>query len=414
MTTVTLILKLLQDTSSTNEKKKILTDVMTGTFELAERLMTLFKFAYDPFITFGVSKVDVSDITYLNYSELSYPEWWEAFFNLLETLSKRQLTGNAAKDSIRLLMSHASEEDAQVVLHTLKKDLRIGAGVRLINAACGNILPEDFCMSANKYDKKRVTFPVYADTKLDGVRCIASFGQDSITLVSRNGKEFKNYTTIESELMQLSGFFDGDKLDGEVTMGHFQDLMKTVSAKTDGIELAKDAVYNIFDIPSEHDFGHRMKLMNLLDDEIQKLGLTHVKIVDGGIIEDEEALKEFYEAQLAAGQEGCMIKTLDGKYEFKRGWGWQKMKPEHTDDLEIIGCEEGNGKYEGQLGVFVCRLENGGEVRVGSGLKDDEREELWNRRDELIGQIIEVKYQEKTKDGSLRFPIFIKFRPDKS
>lgn len=406
------ILQSLADTSSTNDKKAILAEAMTT--EHADTLKRLFIYAYNPFITFGVSKVDVSDIVYENYSEMSESVWWDGLFALLSILSSRQLTGNAAKDSIKSHMARASEKDAQVVLHTLKKDLRIGAGVRLINAACGNILPEDFCMSANKYDKKRVTFPVYADTKLDGVRCIASFGQDSVTLFSRNGKEFKNYTTIESELMQLSGFFDGDKLDGEVTLGHFQDLMKTVSAKTDGIELAKDAVYNIFDIPSDKTFNERLKLMNLLDDEIQKLGLTHVKIVDGGIIEDEEALNDFYEAQLAAGQEGCMIKTLDGKYEFKRGWGWQKMKPEHTEDLEIIRCEEGNGKYEGQLGVFVCRLENGGEVRVGSGLKDDEREALWNRRDELIGQFIEIKFQEKTKDGSLRFPIFIKFRPDKS
>ena len=61
----------------------------------------------------------------------------------------------------------------------------------------------------------------------------------------------------------------------------------------------------------------------------------------------------------------------------------------------------------------MCRLKNGGEVHVGSGFTDIEREELWNRQSELTGRMIEVKYQEKTQDGSLRFPVFMRFRPDK-
>jgi len=74
---------------------------------------------------------------------------------------------------------------------------------------------------------------------------------------------------------------------------------------------------------------------------------------------------------------------------------------------------EGTGKYVGQLGAVECLLQNKQIVRVGSGFKDDERTKLWERASELPGQYIEVKYQEKTKDGSLRFPVFLRFRKDK-
>lgn len=403
------VLEQLSLTFSSNEKKRILQE------SKSDRLKQIFKFTYDPFITFGISKVDASDVVYGNYSEVSEDVFWDVYVkSLLECLMKRELTGNAARDEIKKVITLATPEDGAIVLNILKKDLRIGAGKKLINAVYENLFPEDFCMSANKYSKKKVSYPVWADSKLDGVRCIAVVDENEIKLFSRNGKEFKNYGTIEDEIRQLD-LPAGTRLDGEITMGHFQDLMRTVSRKDEGIELAKDAVYNIFDLPEESiPLSKRLENLADLGNIIEKKQLRHLKLVDGRWLKNEDEMMKFYNEQLENGQEGIMIKSSDGLYEFKRGWGWQKLKPEHTDDLEIIDTEEGTGKYAGQLGAFVCRLENGENVRVGSGLKDEERIELWNRREELIGQVIEVKYQEKTKDGSLRFPIFIKFRPDKS
>lgn len=399
------VLNRLRETNSSNEKKEILIETKSPLFE------KLFNYSYNHFITFGVSKLNLNDITYTQHSPED--DWWNETFELLDKLAARTLTGNAARDAVIAQMSKVSEEDAAVLPHILKKDLRIGVNVGLLNKVYKGLLPAEFCMSANKYESKRVTFPVWADSKLDGVRCIAYFNGDSVTLFSRNGREFKNYTTIENELMLLN-LPAGSKLDGEITMGHFQELMRTISRKDEGIELSKEAVYNIFDIPKENvPFKERMMILETLMEKARILGLDHLKKVEGNWFETETELLSFYESQLNDGFEGIMVKTVDGLYEHSRGWGWQKMKPEHTDDLEIVGLEEGRGKYEGQLGAFVCRLDNGDTVNVGSGLEDDERIEMWPKRDELIGQFIEVKYQEKTQDGSLRFPIFKRFRPDK-
>ena len=86
------------------------------------------------------------------------------------------------------------------------------------------------------------------------------------------------------------------------------------------------------------------------------------------------------------------------------------------DDIrlnEIKGMIEGTGRHQGKLGSFVIDYK-GKEVRVGSGLNDETREQLWKEPEIHIGRIIEVRYQEETPDGSLRFPTFVCFRNDKS
>jgi DNA ligase-1 len=90
-----------------------------------------------------------------------------------------------------------------------------------------------------------------------------------------------------------------------------------------------------------------------------------------------------------------------------------KLKAFHDVDLPISGLLEGTGKHSGKLGSFQV-LFNGVEVQVGSGLTDDLREQIWADPDSFLGRVIEVRYQEVTPDGSLRFPTFVCFRNDKT
>jgi len=89
-----------------------------------------------------------------------------------------------------------------------------------------------------------------------------------------------------------------------------------------------------------------------------------------------------------------------------------KFKAFFDADVPVIGMQEGTGKHEGKLGSFLVDYK-GVNVRVGSGLTDDLRVQLWQEHDLHIGRIIEVRYQEETPDGSLRFPTFVCFRNDR-
>ena len=61
---------------------------------------------------------------------------------------------------------------------------------------------------------------------------------------------------------------------------------------------------------------------------------------------DEEEAQEIYSESLAAGNEGVMIKNMQGLYEpGGRVSAWIKMKPTMDElDLVIVGAEWGSGK----------------------------------------------------------------------
>ena len=61
-------------------------------------------------------------------------------------------------------------------------------------------------------------------------------------------------------------------------------------------------------------------------------------------------------------------------------------------------------EYKGNMGA------------VGSGMDIPTREWIWTHRPELLGRVVEVQYQCKTKSKtgkeSLQFPIYVCIRPE--
>jgi ATP-dependent DNA ligase I len=68
------------------------------------------------------------------------------------------------------------------------------------------------------------------------------------------------------------------------------------------------------------------------------------------VTDSEPQARAFYEAAIAAGHEGVMVKALDAPYEAgNRGASWFKIKRIHTLDLVVLGAEWGNGRRTGKL-----------------------------------------------------------------
>jgi DNA ligase-1 len=112
-----------------------------------------------------------------------------------------------------------------------------------------------------------------------------------------------------------------------------------------------------------------------------------------------------------------MIKDPDAPYECKRTHAWLKAKPFIEVTLEVKEIEEGTGRNEGRLGAFVCEGVDDDRqitVNVGSGFTDANRDDFWNSRNSIIGNLVEVRADAITQnqDGtySLRFPRFKTFR----
>ncbi len=80
------------------------------------------------------------------------------------------------------------------------------------------------------------------------------------------------------------------------------------------------------------------------------------------VADDAAAAQATFDAALAAGHEGVMVKDLDAPYAAgRRGAAWLKVKPVHTLDLVVLAAEWGHGRRRG----FLSNLHLG--ARDGDG-----------------------------------------------
>jgi DNA ligase-1 len=408
--------------------------------------LTLANYTYNPFITFGIKQVPVTE----GITDADNP--WSEFIDLLGKLRVRALTGHAARDAVEAMsVRFDSTEWNGLCRPVILKDLRAGISEKTINKTVkktGYEIPVFGCQLATSCDDRpEMRGNKRLEPKLDGVRALFVVNiQDNISSIacySRNGKSFENFTHIEVEIVnkakEIAGrlakhigtnALDGFVLDGEVVGKSFNDLMKQARRKTD--VKAEDSTMYVFDVLPLSEFreGHcnaqlhkRIKALEecrAVFDEMPGVDLLPHLMVDLDTAEGRDQFSRYANDQVNAGFEGIMIKDLDAPYECKRSTFWMKWKPVITVDLEVIDVEEGTGKNIGRLGALVCSgIDDGRTITVncGSGFTDIQRDDIWTNRNMVRGQTAEVLADavSKNQDGtySLRFPRFVRFRDDK-
>ena len=146
-----------------------------------------------------------------------------------------------------------------------------------------------------------------------------------------------------------------------------------------------------------------------------------------------------FDAALAAGHEGVVVKALDAPYAAgRRGAAWLKVKPRHTLDLVILAAEWGHGRRRGWLSnlhLGARAVEGAGFVMLGKtfkGLTDAmlawQTERLQELEVERHGIVVTVRPElvvEIAFDGvqtsprypggvALRFARVLRYREDKT
>lgn len=91
-------------------------------------------------------------------------------------------------------------------------------------------------------------------------------------------------------------------------------------------------------------------------------------------------------------------------------WKWKRTR---TIDLIVTDTILGEGKFLGLVGALVCETTEGVEVCHASGMTDVERVDM-TLDDDVIGKVVEVKYDRVGTQGRLRHPRFKRWRSDKS
>jgi DNA ligase-1 len=389
-----------------------------------------FRAAYDAMITFGIKQVPEKTG---DGKGLRADKFWA----MAEQLSKRELTGNAAVTKVNLLRQEATEAEWNMwYRRILIKDMRCGTSDSTVNKHADKQyhIPVFSCQLAHDgaNHESKVAGKKIVEVKLDGVRVITIVYPDgTVNMYSRNGKELSNFPHIAKQIAKHAVFFGEPMvLDGEVMSSSFQDLMKQVHRKSD--VQSEDAVLHLFDILSLREFqagrSDRNQIQRIYDlrswylpiaDHMPNVTTVGQVSVD---LDTDEGRAEFARINadaIAGGYEGIMIKQPEAYYETKRTTAWLKQKPYIEVSLTVIAVEEGTGKNAGRLGALVCEgTDDGVQIRtnVGSGLTDALRDEIWADQASVVGQVVEIRADAKTRSQdseevySLRFPRFMGFR----
>jgi DNA ligase 1 len=425
------IIRRLEADNSRLAKEAILAEAMAeGLDEFFEGV----RMCLDKLYTFGVKQVPIKE------EEGGQGLSWNNFKELAESLYRRDLTGHAARDAIKLAMDVATKSQWDYYRRILIKDLRCGVSEKTVNSVAKKskkpqyAVPVFECMLAqdSANHEAKLTGAKILQPKLDGVRAITviDYESKSVTMYTRNGKVLENFGHITE---YIEGFMEefgrSYILDGEVVSQSFNSLMTQVHRKSD--VNATDARLCLFDILPLVEFKAGKSVM------AQKRRSAFLKnfeniFNDSGFIEiipqievnldefmGEIEYKDYNKKMVEEGFEGIMIKDPNAPYECKRTASWMKSKPFIEVSLTVTAVEEGTGRNQDRLGALVVEGTDDGKyivVNVGSGFSDEQRSEFWAAKDTLIGQVVEVRADAATRSQdsedmwSLRFPRFLRFR----
>ncbi len=278
--------------------------------------------------------------------------------------------------------------------------------------------------------------PWLAEPKFDGLRCIVVVDKEGRAFAySRNGKPLWNMEKIlaeiedavyEGEVHYTVSTFKGLVLDGEVYTKDWNLSMSIVKRSTQTHPDQDKLHYHVWDCltPAEWKAGKTSVSNHVRKGRLSFLSdCTFVELVKGHLVHNQKDLENAYQEFLTQGYEGAILKDTEGIYECgRRSPYWLKIKPWSDADLTVVGSYPGEGKHVGRIGGLV--LAGSAEWRgqsyqirteVGTGFTDEEREYFQNlsSNNELLGKIVEIKFQDITVEGACRFPVYSRLREDK-
>ncbi len=415
MTQINQALFRLRATTSTNEKVEILAAL--GGDKIAKEVLN---WALNPYITFGITAIKrildpLDNLQDTKSLDSTLIESWPELEYILGLLSERKLVGGPARMEVDEYTTF--QYNGRLAELIINKDLRAGINIKLVNRAIPGLIPTFVVGKAADIRRGAIpTYPCLAEPKYDGVRVLAMFGPSGdVQLMSSGGREYMNFPHIQKELMNLG--YKNKILDGEVYGDTFDKTMRVAhrGRSKKGNAGIDDAafIYNVFDILDTDEFSAGVCSYSLAarrpDLQMTLTESIHVRLTHGMIVSDEEDMWVYHDEIVALGYEGLILKDMYKKYPFKRtSNAWIKVKKMHTYKGIVFGHYEGKGKFLGTLGGLKVKID-GVVTKVGSGFSDEERESLWTTDLSLHGMEVVIQGQELTKDGCVRFPVFVKF-----
>lgn len=409
------IFKQIQETSSTNDKKAIITANKDN--ELFKKCLV---FLLDGNVNTGISNKKLKK----NIEMTKHIDVICNFEDIMEYLK----INNSGRDSdisiVQGFIANQSEEDREFYEQMITKSFKLGADSKVVNSVIPGLIPTFEIQLGTSVEKCKLVDGTYISIshKMNGTRCVFINGQ----MKSRQNKLYNGLDHIVTDIKKLGledFFIDGELVykneEGLSDSDAFQKGCSIAMSKDNDKSQLKLVVFDIFSKEeflnlhtSKKTYKDRRKDLDKLEESIIASNIKNLSVVERLYegTDHSQIWKWLDYADEDMGWEGIMI-NLDTPYECKRTKNLIKVKRFFEKDLR---CTKVNiattGKYKGIMGSITCNYFDN-TVDVGSGFNDSQREYFAKHPEEIVGKIVSVKYKEETqnKDGgkSLQFPVYM-------
>jgi DNA ligase-1 len=272
---------------------------------------------------------------------------------------------------------------------------------------------------------ENLTYPVYVTPKIDGIRALV---KDQ--LVYRSLKPITNKFICA----QLAGLPKG--LDGELIVRDtdFSDTSGAIR-REDGEPNFEFVVFDSFAYPQDS-YAERCVQA---EQAVAMAANPRVRFLVPTRVDTPEDLQALYEQYLAAGYEGAIVRSRNGKYKYGRATQKEgtmlKLKQFQDEEATVIGFYEFMhnenpaetnelGRTErsahkqnlvpgNMLGGLELQRPDGVAFRCGTGFDMATRNKLWENPQALIGKLVKYRSMIAGVKDKPRHPVFLGFRdPD--
>ena len=267
-------------------------------------------------------------------------------------------------------------------------------------------------------EKGKLKFPVWAQPKLDGVRCLIYMKQGELVFQSRQNTIYDPIEHLVPDLTSLLSRMPGAILDGELYTHQlgFENIISMVrraKVKHPDIVKLKYHLYDMFYLDkSKNETETKTKTKTKTMPYAERFDTlfknykneSNVVLVETTCINSSKEIEFLLNDYIQKSYEGLMIRG-NGPYKNGRSKDLLKYKLFQDAEFEVVGHHEGHNG----IPVFDCKV---GETTFGVMMKGDvaSRQDRMKNVKDYYGKMLTVKYQELSADGIPRFPVGIAFR----
>ena len=346
----------------------------------------------------------------------------DELLSALEILGEGTIRGNEAHQFVCNHLKCLDNDNKEIFLNVLGRDLKIGLNVKSINKVFKNLIPKPNymrCAVLSEKTLKKINFPAFIQLKMDGTYREIHVADGQVTGKTRSGEEYFNPVLFKEMENFPNGFYTGElTIEGESRFTG-NGLINSLNPPYEKI------TFTVWDYLTDDDYLEKSKTpyysrFKSLSDIIEKHKSNRVKLVPNHEVNSiDEALK-YVSDWMEQGLEGGVLK--DKNNVFKNGTSGTQLKIKLKVDAEmrITGFTDGTigTKREGKIGAIQFSNDEGTIKGQCSGFSDEELDLFTKNKDNLIGRIISVEFNDLVKSENndyyaLSHPRFIEIRNDK-